>query len=112
MNCNPHFHKVTSLTASETAVNMTVTNNTNISDLECMEIVLCVCPNTVVTGAPLPYTMTINGVEVPVYNRYSLPLRTNRMQTRKVYHGAYVSTGADSGYVILFDTPECAAFAR
>lgn len=110
-SCLPCYQKkVTALTASDTAVNMTVTNSTNISSLDEFELILCVNPSTVVTGAPLPYTITINGEEVPVYNRFSLPLFTNRLKTRKPYHAAYVESGG-SGYVIIFDTPRCARYA-
>lgn len=59
--CFPCQHKVTSLTATENTVNMTVTNSTNVSSLDKFELVLCVNPSTVVTGSPLPFTITING---------------------------------------------------
>jgi hypothetical protein len=111
MNCNPYFHKVTSLTASDTAVEMTITNSTNISSLDCFELVLCVCPSSVVTGEPLPYTVNVNGTAIPLLNKYSLPIYTNRLQTRKRYCGAYVAPEGGSPYVILFNTPDCARFA-
>ena len=112
-NCSPYFHKVTALTASDTAVEMTITNSTNISSLDYFELVLCVNPNTVVTGDPLPYTININGTAVPLLNKYSLPINTNRLMPRKKYVGAYVegATEADS-YVILWNTPDCARFAQ
>ena len=112
MNCNPYFHKVTALTASDTAVEMTVTNSTNISNLDYFELVLCVCPSSVVTGEPLPYTININGTAVPLLNKYSLPINTNRLHTRKRYYGAYVegATAADT-YVILWNTPDWPQFA-
>lgn len=110
--CRHFEHKVTSLTASDTAVNMTITNNTNISDLDCFELVLCVNPNTVVTGAPLPYTITVNGTAVSLYNKYYLPVYTNRLRSRKKYYGAYVATDGGTPYVILFNTPDCPQFAR
>jgi hypothetical protein len=114
MNCcyNPYFHKVTALTASDTAVEMTITNPTNISNLDYFELVLCVNPNTVVTGEPLPFTINVNGTAVPLLNKYALPINTNRLMPRKRYCGAFVegATAADS-YVILFNTPDCAQFA-
>ena len=60
---------MTALTATATAVNMTVSNPTNVSDLDCFRLLLCVNPNTVVTGEPLPYTITINGVAVNLLNK-------------------------------------------
>lgn len=111
-NCNPYFHKVTALTAGASSVEMTVTNSTNISNLDYFELVLCVNPNTVVTGEPVPYTININGTAVPLLNKYSLPINTNRLQCRKRYCGAFVE-GATvaSSYVILWNTPDCAQFA-
>ena len=109
--CNPYFHKVTNLTASDTAVNMTITNSTNISSLDYFELVLCLNPDTVVTGEPLPYTVTINGTAVPLNNKFGLPIYTNRLCKRKRYIGSYVSEGTTS-YVILFNTPDCPQFAR
>lgn len=111
-NCNPYFHKVTALTAGDDAVNMTVTNNTNISDLDQFELVLCVNPSTVVVGEPVPFTITLNGVEVGLYNKYSLPVNTNRLQTRKRYYGSYVVPEGGVPYVILWNTPDCARYAR
>lgn len=105
MNCNPYFHKVTSLTASDTAVEMTITNNTNISSFDCFELVLCQSPSSVVTGEPLPFTINVNGTAVNLLNRYSLPIFTNRLRPRKKYIGAYVVPTTGDPYVILFNTP-------
>lgn len=111
-SCNPNFHKVTNLTLSDTAVTMTVTNSTNISSLDYFELVLCVNPNTVVTGEPLPYLVTINGTAVSLLNKYSLPIYSDRLHTRKRYYGSYVVPTSGSPYVILWNTPDCARFAK
>lgn len=111
MTCNPNFHKVTSLTATATEVTMTVTNPTNISSLDYFELVLCVDPRSVVTGAPLPYEITINGTAVALLNKYSLPIYTNRLCTRKRYYGSYVVPETGDPYVILWNTPDCPQFA-
>lgn len=110
-DCDVNFHKVTALTAGETSVNMTVTNSTNISSLDDFQLVLCVNPASVVTGAPLPYTVTVNGTAYNLYNKYALPIYTNRLKTRKVYNGAFVTNG-NTSYVILWDTPGCARYAK
>lgn len=109
-DCNNKLHKVTSLTAGENAVNMTVTNSTNIASLDAFELVLCVNPETVVTGSPLPYTITINGSTAQLYNKYHLPVYTNRLCTRKVYKGWYVNNGTDA-WVELRNTPDCRVYA-
>ena len=115
MNCNcfgsQHYqHKVLTLTNNTTSVNMTVSNATNISSLDCFELLLCTNPNTVVFGAPLPYTITINGSTAQLYNKYHLPIYTNRLNPRKKYYGAYVNNGTDA-WVELFNTPDCAIYA-
>lgn len=103
-NCDRHFHKSTALTATATTVNITVTNATNISNLDCFELVLCQNPDTVVTGVPLPFTLTINGATAQLYNKYHLPIYSNRLCSRKRYKGAYVTDGTDA-WVELFNTP-------
>lgn len=108
--CLPCQHKVTSLTATDSTVNMTVTNSTNISSLDKFELVLCVNPSTVVTGSPLPFTITINGSTAQLYNKYHLPIYSNRLCPRKRYCGAYVNNGTDA-WVVLFNTPDCPQFA-
>lgn len=108
--CRPYEHKVTALTEGTDSVNMTVTNDTNVSSLDYFELVLCVNPDNVVTGEPLPFNITINGTTIPVYNRYSLPVYSNRLRCRKKYIGAYVDE--TSPYVILWNTPTCSAFAK
>lgn len=111
-NCNPNFHKVTALTQGSSSIEMTLTNSTNISSLDYFELVLCVNPKTVVTGSALPYTATINGTAgIPVYNKYSLPIYSNRLHTRKRYFGSYVVNGSSS-YIILWNTPDCPMYAK
>ena len=110
-NCNPNFHKVTNLTATANSIDMTVTNSTNISSLDYFELVLCVNPNSVVTGAPLPFRVSINGTEVSLLNKYSLPIFSDRLRIRKRYYGSYVVPTTGSPYVILWNTPGCAIYA-
>lgn len=110
MSCS-NFHRVSGLAAGEANVTMTITNGTNISSLDSFELLLCVNPNTVVTGDPLPYLITVNGTAVPLYNKYSLPIYTDRLKMRKRYYGAYVAPEGDDPYVILWNTPGCPFYA-
>lgn len=115
-NTNPYFHKTTALqyVEDETApyVNMSITNDTNISSLDYFELVLTINPNTVVTGAPVPFKITVNGTAVNVLNRYSLPINSDRLNVRKRYYGAYVVPAAGDPYVILWNTPTNPAYAQ
>lgn len=115
-NYNPYFHKVTALEQvggeTPTGVNMTITNNTNIGDLAYFELILTVNPNTVVTGTPLPYTLTINGETANLVNNVGLPIYTNRLNMRKRYYGRYVVPETGDPYVILLNTPSNIQYAR
>ena len=106
--CNPNVHRATALT---TAGLLTVTNSTNIANLDPFVLILCVNPNNVITGAPVNYTMTVNGVTVPLENRLGLPISTDRLRTRRAYHGYYVVPVGGDPYVILLDTPCNVAYA-
>lgn len=115
-NTNPYFHKTTALQSVEESggnayVRMTVTNSTNIDSLDYFELVLTINPNTVVTGAPVPFQINVNGVDVALKNRYSRPINTNRLNVRKRYYGAYVAPVGEDPYVILWNTPTNPAYA-
>lgn len=110
-NCNPNFHKTLSLTQTATNLVATLSNSTNISNLDYFEVVLCQCPNTVITGEPLPYQFTVNGTPVNVLNKYSLPIYSDRLKPRKRYYGSYVTPATGDPYVILWNTPCDRAYA-
>lgn len=106
--CNPNFHVATSLT---TAGLLTVTNSTNIANLDPFVFVLAVNPNNIITGAPVDYTMTINGATVNLLNRYGQPISTDRLLPRRRYLGRYIVPATGTPYVILLDTPCNVAYA-
>ena len=111
MSCfcnNPNFHKSTGLTAAGV---LTVSNPNNIANLDPFLFVLTICPNTVITGAPVDYTITVNGTAVALKNRFGLPISTDRLLTRKVYHGNYIVPTTGDPYVMLLDTPCNIAYA-
>ena len=110
-NCNPNFHKTLTLTQTVTNLVATVSNATNISNLDYFELVLCQNPNTVITGDPLPYLLTINGRNIELKNKYGLPVYSDRLKTRKRYYGAYVVPATGEPFVILWNTPNCPFYA-
>ena len=75
------------------------------------DLVLCVNPNNVITGAPVNYTVTVNGNEVPLLNRVALPISTDHLQTRKRYRGYYIVPTSGDPHVILVNTPCDLAYA-
>lgn len=110
-NCNPNFHKTLSLTETGGNLVATLSNSTNISSLDYFELVVCQCPNNVITGDPVPYKLTVNGAEVDLLNKYSLPVYSDRLKVRKRYYGSYVVPATGTPYVILWNTPDCPLYA-
>lgn len=104
MNCN-NTHRVVTVTNSGTAIELTVTDSTNIGDMERFNLDVRKPISALVTGDPIPVTATINGVaEIPIKNRFAEPLLSNVVPW-KVTCGTFVmggdtTTAADS-YVIL-----------
>lgn len=106
--CNPNVHRATALT---TAGVLTVTNSTNVANLDPFVLILCVNPNNIITGAPVDYTLNVNGVDIALKNRLGLPISTDRLSMRRAYHGYYVVPATGGPYVILLDTPCNVAYA-
>ena len=108
MTCNCNLHRATNLT---TAGVLTVTNSNNIANLMPFDLVLCLNPNNIITGAPVNYTITVNGVAVPLLNRVALPISTDHLMPRKRYHGYYIVPTSGDPHVILVNTPCSLEFA-
>ena len=112
---NPTIHYTTALTPEPSeepkSLVMTVTNSGNISSLEYFELVMTRNPYSVITGDPIPFQVTVNGTNVDLYNKYSLPIYTNRLNMRKRYYGSYVAPEDGEPYVILWNTPNNPAYA-
>ena len=109
MACNCEFlHRATSLT---TGGLLTVTNSNNIANLMPFDLVLCLNPNAVILGAPVDYTITVNGVAVALNNKFGLPISTDHLCSRKRYRGRYIVPATGDPYVILLDTPCNVAYA-
>lgn len=105
-NCRNNInHKVETVTNTGTALDLELTDTSNIGDLERFNLVVCQAISPAVTGDPLPITTTINGVaSIPIKNSLGQPLMSNvvpygRTLGRFVM-GGDTTTAADS-YVIL-----------
>lgn len=108
MSCNCNLHRATSMT---TGGLLTVTNSNNIANLMPFDLVLCLNPNAVILGAPVNFTLTVNGAAVELKNRLGLPISTDHLQSRKRYRGYYVVPETGTPYVILLNTPCDIAYA-
>ena len=93
MACNCKFKHTT--TALSTAGLLTVTDPNNVGSLERFCLILTINPDDVITGTPAPYTITINGNNVPIVDIWGLPITTDRLCTRTLYKGRYVA-GTDA----------------
>lgn len=102
-NCCQYLHKTTALS---TAGLLTVTNPNNIGNFDEFCLLLTICPNSVITGVPVAYTITVNGTAVPVWDIWGIPVMTDRLRTRKVYKGRYITTGTP--HITLTNVP-CSA---
>lgn len=108
MTCNCNLHRATNLT---TAGVLTVTDSNNIANLMPFDLVLCLNPSSVITGAPVNYTITVNGVAIPLLNKVALPISTDHLMPRKRYRGYYIVPTTGGPYVILVNTPCDLAYA-
>lgn len=108
MTCNCNLHRATSMT---TGGLLTVTNSSNIANLMPFDLVLCLNPSAVILGAPVDYTLTVNGTTAELKNRLGLPVSTDHLQSRKRYKGYYVVPETGTPYVILLNTPCDIAYA-
>ena len=88
--CSCQFRHVS--TALSTAGLLTVTDATNIGNFDKFALVLTINPDSIITGAPVDYTVTINGTAVPILDRWGYPITTDRLRTRKCYIGRYIES--------------------
>ena len=104
-NCQmcSNIHYVTAITDNTTSIDLTVTNPTDVGNLD--NFVLIRNKNVSVPTAPVPVTVNINGTAVALNNKYGLQIQSKRLPRRAV--GAYVVPATGDPYVILLTTPYC-----
>lgn len=83
------IHKTTALS---TAGLLTVTNPNNIGNFDCFKLVLTICPNSVITGPAVAYTVTVNGNNIPIIDRWGYPITSDILNTRTCYYGRYIES--------------------
>ena len=88
-NCCASLHKSTNLTAAGI---LSVTNSNNIGNFDTFCLVLTINPDSIITTSPVAYTVTVNDANVPLVDMWGYPVMTDRLRTRKVYHGRYIVT--------------------
>ena len=110
MNCNScaNLHKTTALS---TAGLLTVTNPNNVGNFDKFCLVLTICPDSVITSTPVAYTVTINGTDVPIIDKWGYPITTDRLRTRTLYKGRYIVTATGAHVTLLNVCDDDAAIA-
>lgn len=96
-NC-PCLHKTTAI--SDAGL-MTVTNDANVGNFDMFCLVLTISPDSVITGVPVKYTVTVNGTAVPVVDRWGYAITSDRLATRKCYKGRYII--GDAAHITLMN---------
>lgn len=97
-NCCNNLHKTTGLSAAGL---LTVTNPNNVGNFDKFCLVLTICPDSVITEVPVAYTVTINGTAVPVIDKWGYPITSDRLRTRTLYKGRYVTVDGTSHVTLL-----------
>lgn len=100
-NCCENLHKTSALTAAGL---LTVTNPNNIGNFDRFCLVLTINPDSIITGEPVAYTVTLNGTAVPLIDRWGYPITSDRLRTRTLYKGRYI-VGTDT-HVTLMNVPD------
>lgn len=99
MTCNcGSFHRATNLT---TGGLLTVTNPNNVANFDEFNLLLCLNPNNIITGAPVPYTITVNGSAIPILDIWGYPIKTDRLCPRKIYRGRYITGTGITTHITL-----------
>lgn len=93
------FHLATALTAEGL---LTVTEPNNIASGDRFVLALGLNPNTIITGAPVNYTVTINGTAVQIKNRFAARVSSDKLVPRVPYRGYYfVPVDGEDPYIVI-----------
>lgn len=109
MNCS-NFHRVTSVEVTTTQVVLVVTDATNIGNLERFNLICRKPVSSLVTTAPLPVYVAVNGTNIPIKNAFGLPLMSNVVpygltMGRYVVEATPGETGDTTTPYVILNTP-------
>lgn len=105
-------HKSSALSAAGL---LTVSNANNVGDFDPFCLVLTINPSSVITATPVALTITINGNNVPVWDKWGYAVTTDRVRARRCYKGRYIAPESGTSHLTLFDLscgPDTAATAQ
>lgn len=103
-NCS---HRVSTVTSTGTNLVLTVSDSTNIGNGQRFDFYF---PRfreigNVITAAPLPTLINVNGANVQLINRFDESVLSNMIPRRS--SGVYIVPAIGAPYVKLFNTPFC-----
>mgnify|MGYP006958181972 CR=1 FL=1 len=105
---NPYIHRLVSATAGTTLV-LNVTDSTNIGEREFFDFTANAKISDLISGAPLPVEITINGANVPLWNCIGEQIQSNEIPPRA---NGFYTTGGTTPHVIFFTTPRINRYIR
>ena len=109
--CNKRNHVVYNITSNATNLILSVSNSTNIGDNERFIFYFPNCRRqtirSVITGAPLPVLVNVNGVDVQLIYSNCQAVLSNRVPRRA--DGRYIVPETGEPFIQLF-YPECVRF--
>ena len=100
-NCCDNLHKTTALTAAGI---LSVTNSNNVGNFDVFCLLLTINPDSIITTAPVAYTVTVNDVNVPLVDMWGYPVMSDRLRTRKIYRGRYIIANGEP-HITLTNVP-------
>lgn len=99
MSCK-YFHPVNTITV---ATNLELSFTTSPTVRNETRFCFKIFDDVPATGSALPVTISVNGVQVPVWNKYGNPMLGADLNKCKVYKGWYTSTAP--AHVIVSNEP-------
>lgn len=103
-NCNRFNHRVYNITSNATNLILSVSNSTNIGDNERFVFYFPRCRRqtikSVITGAPLPVLVNVNGVNVQVLDSNQEAVLSNNVPRRS--DGRYIVPETGEPFIQLF----------
>ena len=99
-NCNGNrfVHRVTGITTGA----ITTTNSNNINDKDPYRFIANACILNNLPDTPVAVTVEVNGVQVPLWDKYGIQIKTSSIPRRAC--GYY--SEEPTPHVILVNTPE------
>lgn len=109
MNNCLNLHRVLNISATTTNLVLNVSNSTNIGNGERFKFYFPRCRtqriSDVITGAPLPVLINVNGANIQLINANKQAVLSNKVPRRS--DGRYIVPTTGEPYIQLYNSPAC-----